>query len=366
MNKTTSGDNFARFVEYPEAEIEYGPRIATGMQFEARGGFNPQHSTMNSVSQFPRDNRRQYLPNHIRAGTDDAEYELIPTVERAPYRPQYAYYNHSRPQTNCEDESAAHYPLLNRRDSRERIGQPLYYPGNLSRAASPLPPPAPRQSSSYWPSSPVLFQGMESNPYRGPEQISDSPTFVVRNQFSGFAPRQKIYESSTNVGDPLEHSEVHNQGNGLSRVAETSCRKESLSASPPASPMSKNSAITEPHDGPMVALEKRKGDNINTDTPDMCKRSRREPISPAFRASPDSDEGLSEARTRLALAERRRAQLSEALEDAMHSNTVSIILHYPGDAVANIPGQVMRLNEIAEQIENENLDLEVRTNPSTS
>jgi hypothetical protein len=126
----------------------------------------------------------------------------------------------------------------------------------------------------------------------------------------------------------------------------------------------KDVSIAEPAILPTHAPEKRKADSINGEVglPDVSNGPRKTSTSPALRKSQDFEREFKAAQARIAIAEKRKVELANALESIMLSEKVWEPLRCPNTAVTNMTTKAKKLNQEAEKIERDNLEMQVRVN----
>lgn len=110
------------------------------------------------------------------------------------------------------------------------------------------------------------------------------------------------------------------------------------------------------------APEKRKVDSMSdkVDLPDSSNGSRKTSTSPALRKSQDSEREFKVAQARIATAQRQKVELANALESIMFSEKVWNPFRCRSTAVTNLITKTKKLNQEAEQIEKDNLEMQVR------
>jgi hypothetical protein len=127
-------------------------------------------------------------------------------------------------------------------------------------------------------------------------------------------------------------------------------------------------ALTEAVSRPDVNSGKRKAGCINEGITQshISAGPRKTSISPALRKSEDVERVLEAAQSRLIVAERRKAELSEAMELITLLEKVCTPAGFTSRTVTNVVIKARKLDQEAEKVEKENLELQVRIQFITS
>jgi hypothetical protein len=123
-------------------------------------------------------------------------------------------------------------------------------------------------------------------------------------------------------------------------------------------------ALTEAVNRPNVNPGKRKAGSINEGVTQsqIFGRPRKISISPALRRSEDVERVLEAAQSRLTVAKKRKVELSEAMELVILLEKVSTPTRFTSRTVTNVMIKASKLDQEAEKVERENLELQVRIN----